>query len=163
MSFGDKIIESVSETSRDVSEKLAQKYREYLGEELNKKQEALNALEFELKEREKAVAGREAKLKKSYLIPRAYIDVPIAIVVVATAYLTYEAFRPEVHDLVSSSTSSSESKTVDQSISGAGGGLYSRSESKTVDLSDGGVGSYSGCMKRGIAYYIEIGSYPNGT
>jgi len=70
MGIGDKLIEAVGGRSREISEKISQKYRDHVGEELSKKHEELDALKADLAAREKAIAEREARIGKFYLIPK---------------------------------------------------------------------------------------------
>jgi hypothetical protein len=160
MSFGNKLFESIGDKSRDVSEKLAQKYREHLGEELIKKEEELKTLESKLEAREikkeeeikmleskleareRAVSEREGNLNKYYSVPRRYIDIPIVLSIIVAAYLAYNSYETEIKNVVSNFGSKSVQAPVKQS--------------NTKPVPD----SYSGCVRNGIAYYKEIGSYP---
>ena len=146
MSLREKLFKSVGDKSRDMSNKLAEKYREHLGEELIKKEKMLKALQIELEVREKAVAEREAKLNKFYLIRRLYIKVPIGLAIIVVALFAYNLFRPDTDDFSSRIGSTSKSKTVNQTPTDA--------SSSVRDT------SYSDCVEKGIMYYKEIGSYP---
>jgi hypothetical protein len=96
MGFFDKMRGTVGGKAEELSAKVAQSYREHLGEELLKKQKELIALEARLKSREDIVSKREANLKKYYLLPRLYIQLPIALVSLILVYNVYQAFKPEI-------------------------------------------------------------------
>ena len=140
MGLGDKLIEALGGRSREISEKISQKYRDHVGEELSKKQEGLDALKADLAAREKAIAEREARIGKFYLIPKRYIDVPIAVMFFVTLYFGYQFFSPM---LGSSRTPSS-----------------SASNSPVENSPARATPTHSTCVQNGIAYYKEIRSYP---
>jgi hypothetical protein len=141
MGIGDKLIGAVGDKSREISEKLSQKYRDHVGEELSKKQTQLDAMKENLAEREKAIAEREVNIRKFYLIPKRYIDIPIAGVFLVALYFGFQFFSP----LAGSSTNSSSSVS-----------------NSPVDNSPArATPTHSTCVQKGIAYYKEIGSYPS--
>ena len=143
MSFGDKIIDSVSQKSRDLSEKVSQKYREHVGDELVKKEEVLRKKEADLDLREKEISERERKLKKYYLLPRLYIQAPLMVVFAFGLFSMYDTIRP----MFSTSHSGSASPG-------------SASTNGPTPASSQGAASSGGCVSKGISYYKEIGSYP---
>ena len=97
MGLIDKIRGTVGGKAEELTAKIAQSYRDHLGEELLKKQQELKTLEAELKSRDEDISKREANLKKYYLVPRAYITIPIGLVLLAVIYFGYQALKPEVN------------------------------------------------------------------
>ena len=94
MSFGEKVKDSIYKKSRDVSEKLNQQYRDHLGEELVEKKMKLSALEEALDQSEKELSERENNLKKYYLIPRIYLQIPLFIAICIGVFLAYKTMQP---------------------------------------------------------------------
>jgi hypothetical protein len=93
--FGGKIIEAVGDKSRDLTDKLAEKYRAHVGEELLAREARLSQREAALDARERAVAEREAQLKRYLLLPKIYVQVPFALAILCAAvYLGYRALLP---------------------------------------------------------------------
>ena len=97
MGLIDKIRGTVGGKAEELTAKIAQSYRDHLGEELLKKQQELKTLEAELKSRDENISKREANLKKYYLVPRAYIIIPIGLVLLVAIYFGYQALKPEVN------------------------------------------------------------------
>ena len=97
MGLIDKIRGTVGGKAEELTAKIAQSYRDHLGEELLKKQQELKTLEAELKSRDENISKREANLKKYYLVPRAYIIIPIGLVLLVVIYFGYQALKPEVN------------------------------------------------------------------
>lgn len=128
MGISDRFIGAVGEKSREVSDKLTQKYRDRIGEELSKKKSELDTVAAELAAREKAIAEREEKIGNYYFIPKSYIAVPAALILIIALYFGYQFLS---------------AMFVNSSIP-----------------SNAVIGSHSSCVQRGIAYYKEIGSFP---
>lgn len=141
MGLVDKLRVAMGGKAKALSNKVVQSYRDHLGDELLKKQQDVEELAAQLNSRDVEISSREANLKKYYLVPRAYINVPIGLVLLAAVYFGYKALTPE------NSTDSTK-----QSAATVDGTSMSRDAE--------GVPSYSACISKGIAYYKEIGSYP---
>ncbi len=141
MGISDKLIEAVGHKSKEISEKISQKYRDHVGEELSKMREELDALKANLAEREKAIAQREENIINFYLIPKLYIHVPIAAILLIALYFGYQYISPM----------QGSSNTPSNSVS----------NSPVVNSPASATPAHSICVQRGIAYYKELGSYPH--
>lgn len=141
MGLIDKLRGSVTGKAKEISEKVAESYREHIGEELGRKQEELRILEVQIKLREENIAEREAKLSKYYLIPRFYINIPIGLIALTAMYFGYKALTPGIN-----------TRPPQAGISPAD----ATSNAPSTEL----MPSYSACVSKGVAYYQEIGSYP---
>lgn len=137
------LIESISDKSRNISQKVAQKYRDHLGEELNQKEQILKSLQIELELREKAISDREKNIRKYYMVRRSFINIPIGLAIIAGIFYFYQSLKPA--PLVTTRSIAPSESTATTSPS---------NEAST------GESDYTRCMKRGIAYYEGIGSYP---
>ena len=111
------VLDRIGETSRGVSEKLSQKYRDHVGEDLLKKQAALEAFEASLKERERQVLEAEKEQKKYYRIPRWIINVPVIFAVIAVGIWGYNSYKSETAASTPSSVTTSNSVDTNRLVS----------------------------------------------
>lgn len=140
MSIKDKILASINQ-SKEVPEKLSQKYREHLGEEIVKKQEQLAVLEAELIERKKNLDERESTLNHYYQIPKRLVQVPVFLATIMGGILVYQQLST--------------------SFSAASKARVSRVEEvRSPSVEEDRTPSSSECYRKGIAYYKDLGSYP---
>jgi len=95
MNIGDKILELVGKKSKEATERLAQKYRDHVGEELTTREKRLESLRVALEIRDKLISEREAKLKKYYLLPRAVFNIPLGITFIVAVYFAYASFNSD--------------------------------------------------------------------
>lgn len=119
MGLSGKIKASIAGTSRDVSGKITERYREHVGEELLKKQEALDTLEAELNQREARLSAEESKRTKYYRVPRLWFDVPITLAVVGLGVWGYRLFQHSEAAWGASENKSYSSINVSNLVSGS--------------------------------------------
>ena len=77
MGIWQQFKETFNRSSRELAEKRTQRHRERLGQSLADKEQALKDLEARLQQREINVSNLEKGIKKYYLIPHLYIQVPV--------------------------------------------------------------------------------------
>jgi hypothetical protein len=94
MSLVSKLREGIQQKSRDVSESLTERRRQRIGEDLAQEEERLKALAAQLQRREKAVAEREARLDRVYLLPKWYVRIPVGLAIVAAVAWAAYRFGP---------------------------------------------------------------------
>jgi hypothetical protein len=139
MGLVDKLRGTIGDKAKEITDKVAQSYRERLGEDLLKQQEELRALEAQLNLRAENISEREANLRKYYLMPRLYINIAIGLAILVAIYFEYQVL-----------TQGGNSEPSLRSISSIDS-TPSSQDTKPVPTD---------CVTKGIAYYMEIGSYP---
>lgn len=91
MSLVSKLREGIQQKSQHLSESMTERRRQRIGEDLAQQEERLQSMAAELEKREKAVAAREARLDRVYLLPKWYVRLPIGLAILAA--VTWAAFR----------------------------------------------------------------------
>jgi len=108
---------------------------------LTQKKERLLQIETELNDREQTISQREGRLRKYYLVPRPFVDLPVTIALLVGVYFGWQAISGIIESTESSNTNTPPSAQIS-------------SPESTV------LPSLKSCLANGIAYYKEIGSYP---
>lgn len=139
MGIGRRLQDAFKEKSQEISQSIGEKYRAHVGEEIAQKEEelrareaALDAREEELRTRERNQAAREAKLNRFYLLPKSYVWLTLALLVLIGSVWAFWEFAPAVR---SRGSLNEQSATTNAASSG------------------------SACVSPRTAYYKGIGSY----
>ncbi|WP_296593230.1 hypothetical protein [Methylophaga sp.] len=141
MSIINKLRESFSKSS-GITEKLSQRYKEHIGEELARKDAQLRELEIALNKRKKELDAREAEFNRFYRIPRWIVILPISIMLLTVGLVfSFMQFTPQINQYLSSIH-------------------FFEPEERATNAQRENIPSYSECVSNGISYYKEIESYP---
>lgn len=122
-----------------IDDTIFKRYRNRLEDSFITKQARLRQSQSDLDEREQLIQEREKNLAKYYLIPKLYIN---SIILLAVAVLILIAYVQQDFAI------QEDSRTITQT------------DNESVEAEENISVDSGSCIRRGIQYYKDIGSYP---